>query len=359
MSEAAAFRYATALNHLLRSGSEQRVLIGDSWTVFWAERPHDLETALPNLFGEPKADDLELGKRDIATLYRAVNSGNFIVGDAEDRVHVLGLSPSAARITIRFWETAPAIELARRVHQHFEDLRIVRRSIDLEHLSLYQLLQACSPRGELDNLPPSLGGQLVGAVLSGLPYPVTLLNAAVQRCRAAVRKTRTDEKVTYARAAAIKAWLCREYRRVGPSSSPNDKELQPMLDLSNANPAYRLGRLFATLEKIQEDSSPGINATIRDRFYGAASGTPGTVFPTLLRLKNHHLGKLVKGRAIQMERLIAEIMDGLNDFPAHMLMSDQGRFAIGYYHQRQAFFTKRTNAPEGKANGTDATETDQ
>lgn len=132
-----------------------------------------------------------------------------------------------------------------------------------------------------------------------------------------------------------------------------------MLDPSNPRPSYRLGRLFAVLEKIQEESSPGINATIRDRFYGAASGTPGTVFPTLLRLKNHHLGKLGKGRAIQMERLVAEIMEGLDDFPPHMLMPDQGRFAIGYYHQRQALFTKRSEEPEVRTNGTDATETDQ
>lgn len=113
-----------------------------------------------------------------------------------------------------------------------------------------------------------------------------------------------------------------------------------MLDLSNTNPAYLLGRLFATLEKIQEEASPGLNATIRDRYYGAASSTPVAVFTTLLRLHNHHLGKLSKGRAVQMERLVGEIMDGLNDFPRILALPDQGRFALGYYHQRQAFFTK-------------------
>ena len=113
-----------------------------------------------------------------------------------------------------------------------------------------------------------------------------------------------------------------------------------MLDPTNANPAYRLGRLFAALEKIQEEASPGLNATIRDRYYGAASSTPVAVFTTLLRLKNHHLGKLSRGRAAQMERLIGEIMGELNDFPRILTLSDQGRFALGYYHQRQAFFTK-------------------
>ena len=348
IGQVASFAYTTALNHLLRKGSEQRVQVADSSTVFWAERTHELETAFADLFGEPQKDDPEAGKRAVATVYRAVESGKFTTGEADTRFHVLGLAPSAARISIRFWQTAPALELAKRVRQHFEDLRIARGPNDPEHPSLSRLLRACALLGKTDNLPPSLGGEVIRSVLSDLPYPATLLHAAVQRCRA-------EQHVGYARAAAIKAWLCREHRRAGESMSPNDREPQPMLDPENPSPAYRLGRLFAVLEKIQEESSPGINATIRDRFYGAASGTPGTVFPTLLRLKNHHLGKLGKGRAIQMERLVAVIMDGLDDFPAHMLMPDQGRFAIGYYHQRQALFTKRKDDD----NGTDHTETDQ
>lgn len=118
-----------------------------------------------------------------------------------------------------------------------------------------------------------------------------------------------------------------------------------MLDPENHSPAYRLGRLFATLEKVQEEASPGLNATIRERYYGAASSTPVSVFTTLLRLKNHHLAKLTnRGRAINFERLIGEIMGGLSDFPRHLTLPEQGRFALGYYHQRQDFFsTPATN----------------
>lgn len=113
------------------------------------------------------------------------------------------------------------------------------------------------------------------------------------------------------------------------------------LDPGNDNIGYRLGRLFAVLEKIQEEASPGINATIRDRFYGAASGTPVAAFPHLMKLKNHHLAKLEnRGRAVNLEKIITEIMGGIDDFPTHLSLQDQGRFAVGYYHQRQDFFTK-------------------
>lgn len=117
-----------------------------------------------------------------------------------------------------------------------------------------------------------------------------------------------------------------------------------MLDTTNLSASYRLGRLFAVLEKVQEEASPGLNATIRDRYYGAASSTPVAVFTTLLRLKNHHLAKLEnRGRAVNFEKLIGEIVDGIGDFPGHLALPDQGRFALGYYHQRQAFFAKNTN----------------
>lgn len=326
VSVRASFAYTTALNHLL--ASQQRIQVGDTSTVFWAEEPHELEIALPNLFGESPRDDPNRNTGALKALYSAIQTGRFSVGNAETRFHVLGLAPNAARIAIRFWETATAIDLAKRIQQHFDDIDIVHAGYEPEHLSLFRLLTGIALLNKADNIPPNLGGDVMRAILEDQPYPAPLLNLAVQRCRA-------EQKPTYARAAAIKAYLNRLNRR-----NKTEREYLPMLDPTNPNPAYRLGRLFAVLEKTQEEASPGLNATIRDRYYGAASSTPVSVFTTLLRLKNHHLGKLNKGRAVQMEKLIGEIMEGLADFPRQLALPDQGRFALGYYHQRQVFFSK-------------------
>ncbi len=342
IGKAAVFAYTTALNHLLARDSRQRMQVGDTSTVFWAEEPHDLETAVPDLFGEPPKDDPSRGTDALKALYAAVESGKFALGGADARFHVLGLAPNAARIAIRFWESATALELAKRIKRHFDDIRIVHAPHEPEQLSLFRLLTGLALLNKADNIPPNLGGEVMRAILEDLPYPAPMLNLAVQRCRA-------EQKPTYARAAAIKAYLNRVIRR----ANTNEREFLPMLDPANLNPAYRLGRLFAVLEKIQEEASPGLNATIRDRYYGAASSTPVSVFTTLLRLKNHHLGKLNHGRAVQMEKLIGEIMQGLDDFPRQLALPDQGQFALGYYHQRQNFFTKTetetetSNTPEG------------
>ncbi|MBS3936414.1 MAG: type I-C CRISPR-associated protein Cas8c/Csd1 [Sulfuritalea sp.] len=336
----AAFAYTTALNHLLDRDSRQRVQVGDASTVFWAERPSDFETLVPDLFGEPPKDDPDRGTRALDTLYRSIHSGHFVSDDDGIRCHVLGLAPNAARIAVRFWQTGTAAELGQKLRRHFDDLDVARGPNDPRHLSLFRLLTGIAVQGKADNIPPRLGGDVIRAVLAGedAAYPAALLTGAVSRCRA-------EQRVTFARAAALKACINREIRRANRlfPSTP-EKEFSPMLDTAHPSPAYRLGRLFAVLEKIQEEASPGLNATIRDRYYGAASSTPVAVFTTLMRLKNHHLGKLSPGRRVNLERLIGEIMDGIADFPRQLPLPEQGRFALGYYHQRQDFYTPKTTS---------------
>ena len=332
VSQAAAFAYTTALNALLVRDSDQRVQIGDASTVFWAQKPDALEHELAALLGG--GDNPDAHTQQVKALFDSVHSGGFTGARGDNAFYVLGLAPNAARISVRFWHAAPLHVIAERIAAWLDDLSLVRGPNDPEFPSLFRLLTAVALQGKADNIPPSLGGDLIRSIFTGAPYPSTWLNAAVQRCRA-------EQQVTYMRAAAIKAYLNRSHT----TSDSQPREIQPMLDIESPSKAYRLGRLFATLEKIQEEASPGLNATIRERYYGAASSTPVAVFTTLMRLKNHHLAKIQsKGRAVNFEKLLAEIMSGISDFPVHMNLPDQGRFAIGYYHQRQDFFTKRESA---------------
>lgn len=338
VSRAAAFAYATALNHLLRKDSPQRTQVGDASTVFWAERESEFETLIPDIFGDPPKDDPDAGTRAVHALLDAVHSGKWGNSDQATRFYVLGLSPNAARISIRFFHCVTLQEFGQRISQHFKDLELVRGPHDAAYPSLFRLLTAVALQNKADNIPPNLGGAIVDAIFSGVntPYPSLWLNVAVGRSRA-------EQNVSYLRAAAIKACLNRQMRQAR-MSSPNpapEQEFLPMLDLSNTHPAYRLGRLFAVLEKIQEEASPGLNATIRDRYYGAASSTPVAVFTTLLRLKNAHLKKLTAGRTAWFEKLLGEVLGPVTDFPKHLPLPDQGRFALGYYHQRQDFFSKK------------------
>lgn len=329
----AAFAYTTALNHLLAKGSAQRIQVGDASTVFWAQRPDEVEDVFAQIFGE--TDDPGARTGQVRALLEAVHTGKFDGGRGENKFFVLGLAPNAARISVRFWHAARLREIASQISAWFSDLEIARGPNDREYPTLKQLLSSLClatrerPFGDVGRLPPVLGGDVMRSILAGTPFPALWLNAAVQRCRA-------EQRVNYLRAAAIKASLNRSIRR-----NHDEKEFLPMLDPSNTNPAYRLGRLFAALEKIQEEASPGLNATIRDRYYGAASTTPVTVFTSLLRLKNAHLKKLNPGRVIWFEKLLTEVLGEVGDFPAHLMLPDQGRFALGYYHQRQAFFMKK------------------
>lgn len=334
VSAEAAFGYTTALNHLLAKGSRQRMQVGDASTVFWAQKDDGIEDVFAMLFGD--GDDPDTRIEAVRSVYAAVHSGKYTLDRDDPTFYVLGLAPNAARISIRFWHVAPLSEIARRITQWFDDLALSGAPGDPKYPTLFRLLTAIAVQRKAENVPPRLGGDIMRAILDGGPFPSTWLNLAVQRCRA-------EQQVTFLRAAAIKACLNRSSRTRQHHPSTNDKEYLPVLDTSNDNTAYQLGRLFAALERIQEAASPGLNATIRDRYYGAASSTPVAVFTTLLRLKNAHLKKLPMGRIVTFEKLLGEILDDIEDFPKHLSLPDQGRFALGYYHQRQAFFTKAEN----------------
>lgn len=329
----AEFAYTTALNSMLAKGSRRRLQVGDATTVFWAEKKNGLEDVFADIFGEPAKENPEQANQAIRILYEVSKAGALPLDEDYTRFHVLGLAPNAARIAVRFWHAGTVGEVATKIREHFDDCAMVHGPKQPQYLSLFRLLVSTATQGKSENIPPNLAGEFMKAILTGTPYPQTLLGATIRRCRA-------EREITYPRAALIKAVLARAARLY----QQPEKEVNMALDPGNTNIGYRLGRLFAVLEKTQEEASPGINATIRDRFYGAASGTPVAAFPHLMKLKNHHLAKLEnRGRAVNLEKIITEIMGGIADFPTHLSLQDQGRFAVGYYHQRQDFFIKHEN----------------
>lgn len=339
MGEKASFAYTTALNHLLGKDSAQKLQVGDATTVFWSEKKNHFEDDFSTLFDEPDKDNPDKLTEKVSALLKSVDTGVLPPEDNETKFFILGISPNAARISVRFWHVGTVAEFSCKIAQHFHDLGIVHVPHYRDHLSIWWLLRSIAALGKSENIPPNLAGDWMRTILTGAKYPETLFQSALRRIHA-------ERNVSYERAAIIKACLNRKKRL----QNQTEKEITVSLDAANINPGYRIGRLFAVLEKIQEEASPGINATIRDRYYSSASGTPSSVFPILMRMKNHHLGKLEKGREIYFEKLLGEVVSELTSggFSAQLSLSDQGRFAIGYYHQRQAFFTK-----SDKSNTTD------
>ena len=324
VGQEAEFAYTTALNTLLSKDSRQRIQVGDATVVFWASREAALENDFADIFDEPPKDDPDRNTEAVERLLLSVRTGAYLPDESNAKFYVLGLSPNAARISVRFWHAGTIPEMSERFADWFENLRIVHFDKQKEHLSLKALLRSLAPQGDLEKLPPNLAGDVMRSILEGTPYPATLLSSALRRIKA-------EHDVTYERAKLIKAFLVRN----------KERKITMALDKTNSSVGYRLGRLFAVLENIQcEAAKPAkLNATIRDKFYASASATPVAVFGNLVRLAGHHLSKLDsdrKGLRIWLEKQLEEIIAGVATFPAHLPIEEQGMFAIGYYHQRMA-----------------------
>jgi CRISPR-associated protein Csd1 len=340
VSEDAAFAYCTALNYLLAS-DRQRFRVGDTSTVFWTEAPTPAEDLLPFLIDSGKTTEDEALKQRLAGVIERIAAGNLDgddLGDAKTRFYILGLAPNASRLSVRFWHTSTLGDLAANLQKHHHDLAIERqwdetnsKNPEPQAPGIYALLKQTAR--DADGIPPLLGGALIRAILLGTKYPDALFQKVMSRVRVA-EKDKNDnpvDRVGYLRASIIKAYLNRNH----------NQNLTMSLDTTRTDTAYLLGRLFAVLEKTQQDALPDINTTIRDRFYSAASATPSAVFARILRTYQHHLGKLEGGYKVNRERLVQDIMSGMTSFPAHLNLQQQGQFAIGYYHQRKDFFTKK------------------
>lgn len=339
VSEAAAFRYGTALNSLLGGplSGKHRIRIGDTTTVFWTDKPSIVENCFADLISggafAPNEVQDESKRSQIQRLLEAIRSGGKFqeLGDTEIPFHILGLAPNVARISIRFYHRSTVKDLLSKLHDHQKCMEMVRqteqnghRFPDPEFPAIWQILRETARVA--DEVTPLLGGALTRSIIQGTAYPEGLYAAILRRIRA-------DRTINYLRVATLKAVLTRNHHQT----------INTMLDLKNTETSYLLGRLFAALEKTQEDALGNLNSGIRDRFYSSASATPVSVFPRLLRTYQHHLAKLNPGSKINRDRQIQEILGSFSasGFPNQLSLKAQGIFAIGYYHQRKDFFTKK------------------
>ncbi len=333
VSEEIAFAYTTAINHLLRFGSRQKVRIGDAATIFWTERESQIEGFMGMILS-PQDDSGDL--KEVRDFLEAVRDGKKLpeeINDTDMKFYILGLSPNASRLSVRFWQVSTVRDISAKIGCHFRDMSIIKSyDSDPEFPGMWQILRETAILRKSDNISPVLAGSVIRSILTGAAYPQSLMTAIINRIRA-------DQTVNYLRAAMIKACLVRKYRITNKSM-----EVTMALNKESTSIAYRLGRLFAALEKAQKDAIPGANTTIKDRFYGSASATPRTVFPQLLRLAQHHIQKAEYGR--NTDKIIEEIIQGIQEFPAHLNLDEQGLFAIGYYHQRQVFYIKSAKKKE-------------
>lgn len=334
ISEEAEFAYTTALNHLLRSDSHNKFMIGSRTFLFWASSNSDAskasEDSLFALFGRTEDDDPNKRIELVRHTFMSIFSGD-LPANKDDRFFILGLAPNSARIAVVYWNELPLREFAGLISKHFTDMEIAdTRKEKKPYMSLYSIFGSVTLGGKSSDATPNLPDAVVKSVFQGLPYPFSLFQACIRRIRA-------EQSINITRAAIIKAYLNRL------NDNNNNKKLDIMLDKENQNQGYLCGRLFAVLDKIQEDAN-GIHS-IRERYMNSASATPAMVFATILNLSTHHLEKLNGGGQIFYERLKQEIISKLdaNGFPAHLDLQDQGRFFVGYYHQRQTLFSSDKN----------------
>jgi len=337
VSRESSFFYTTAINHLLRKDSPTKFRIGSTSYMCWSEKNNVLENTFTSIFAD-NHDDPEKGTREIQSLFNSIHNGAYTKSDGATQFYVLGLTPNSARIAITYWKKGSVKEFAENIAQWFEDLIIVGHD-HYGYSSLKKLLRHTALQYKDDNVPPNLAPSVIRSVLTNTMLPDTFLQATLRRIKAELGK------VDYYRACTIKACINRKNR----IQKPNQRKLTMSLNKEENRIGYCLGRLFAVLEKLQKDSHPGINATIGDRYYSSASCTPKSVFGTLMRLSKHHLKKLDKpGWKINTEKRIGEIFSLIPEFPSHLNLENQGLFAIGYYHQKQDFYTKKPNEGEEK-----------
>ena len=333
-SKYAAFAYTSALNYLIAS-PEYSSRVGDTSVLFWAENGNPEYSSIFNwgIFG----GTAPYNERELRSMIQDLCKGQAVTYeetllDPDMDFYILGLAPNAARLSVRFFLHNHFGSILQNVQAHYDRLEIVKPSFEkFETLPVWKLLSETVNQNSREKEPvPTLAGETLRAILNNTRYPATLLNGVTIRIRA-------ERKITWGRAAILKAYYLQNTHPDVPK-----EVLTVSLNPESKNPYYTLGRLFSVLEAVQSAANPGINATIKDRYFNSASATPSIVFPTLLNLSEKHRKKLPVGQRIYYEKQIMELLAVLGEsFPARLSLPQQGTFQLGYYHQTQERYQKK------------------
>lgn len=332
-SQYAAFAYGAALNHLIAT---QNTRVGDVTLLFWAESGEDAYADALKQFSFEDEDD-KYKEKDLKGLMDSLAEGADVEWDGTRidpnmTCYILGISPNAARLSVRFFLRNSFGQFIRNVKAHYDRLEIIEAgSKSFSHVPVWRMLkETVNPNSREKKPAADMAGDTLRAILTNTPYPTTLLNGVTLRIRA-------DREMNRTRAAILKAYYLKNKNPFVP-----EEVLTVSLNPDSNNEAYILGRMFSVLEAIQSDATPGINATIRDKYFSSASATPGVVFPTLVNLAQKHLRKLDEGKKIFYDKQLTELMSKLGEtYPNRMNLPQQGSFQLGYYHQTQYRFTKK------------------
>ncbi len=340
--------YTTALNDLLQDRNHTTI-IGDTTIVYWAKSGEEEYQNVFAAFSEPTGDNQKI----VDNVFKNLQSGKGIAVedvslDLDQRFYILGIAPNAARLAVRFFFQDSFGNILNNLKKHYERMNIVRPASDkVEYLGIWRMLQETVNKKSRDKKSVSnMAGAVYRAVISGGQYPTSLYQTVILRIRAEQDDSNNHiYKITRGKAAIIKAFLMKNLHK---------EELTMALNENIQNIPYTLGREFAVLEAIQEDANPGINATIKDRYFNSACATPAAIFPILFKLKNSHIRKLDnKGKVIYYEKMLIELQEKLfleegqeTACPRRLSLEEQGMFILGYYHQLQKRFEKKTKEEE-------------
>ena len=333
-SKYAAFAYTSALNYLIAS-PEYSSRVGDTTVLFWAKNGNPEYSSIFNwgIFG----GTAPYNEHELRSMIQNLCKGQAVIYeetllDPDMDFYILGLAPNAARLSVRFFLHNHFGSILQNVQAHYDRLEIVKPSFEkFETLPVWKLLSETVNQNSREKEPVlTLAGETLRAILNNTRYPATLLNGVTIRIRA-------ERKITWGRAAILKAYYLQNTHPDVPK-----EVLMVSLNPESKNPYYTLGRLFSVLEAVQSAANPGINATIKDRYFNSASATPSIVFPTLLNLSEKHRKKLTAGQRIHYEKQIMELLAVLGEsFPARLSLPQQGTFQLGYYHQTQERYQKK------------------